>query len=270
MRSLARASRARGHEGEAIHVPIRAVSDMRFVPRAGQLSLWIAAPGVGKSIVALHWVLRGGLPSLYVSSDTDRSDQADRAMTILSGASMSEVREDPDKYADYLTMIPRDCRFEFDSAPEPDHILEMVKAYRMVLGFYPKLIVVDTLGKIWTGAGEETASNKEAADHCQLLARKTGAHVAALHHATKGYDAGNVPIPMNGVMSGVTKIPEQVVSMWRDDQSNIAFCPLKNRSGPMDPTAMTIRQWATLDTETMTIGSIKPLVFDYDSDVELQ
>ena len=269
MRSLARASRARGHEGEPVRLPIEAVSDLRFVPRAGQLSLWIAAPGVGKSIVALHWVLRSGVPSLYVSADTDRSDQADRAMTILSGASMSEVREDPERYQHYLTLIPRDCRFEFDSAPEPEHLLEMTKAYKMVMGYYPKLIIVDTLGKIWTDAGEETASNKAAAEHCQLMARKTGAHVAALHHATKGYDAGNVPIPMNGVMSGVTKIPEQVVSMWRDDTGNIAFCPLKNRSGPMDPTAMQIRSWARMDTETMTIGSVKPLVFDYDSYVAL-
>ena len=269
MRSLARASRNRGHEGDPIEVPIDAVRQLRFTPRAGQLSLWIAAPGVGKSIVALHWVLKSELPALYISADTDRSDQADRAMTILSGSSMSQVRNDPDFFSSYLTAIPRDVRFEFDSAPEPEHLLEMCKAYLLVFGYYPKLIVVDTLNKVWTEAGEETASNKAAAEHCQLMARKTGAHVAALHHATKGYDAGNVPIPMNGVMSGVTKIPEQVVSMWRDDTGNIAFCPLKNRSGPMDPTAMTIRQWATLDTERMTIGPIKPLVFDYDSDPEI-
>lgn len=190
-------------------------------------------------------------------------------MTILSGATMSEVREDPDKYAGYLTTIPSSCRFEFDSAPEPEHLLEMTKAYRMVMGFYPKLIVVDTLGKVWTEAGEETARNKAAAEHCQLMARKTGAHVAALAHATKQFDSGIVPIPLDGVMSGVTKLPEMVMTMWKDTEGNMAFCPAKNRSGPMDPTAMTIRQWATLNTETMTIGSIRPMVFNYDEDPDL-
>jgi hypothetical protein len=269
LRSLARASRARGNEGEPLYVPIDAIRSLNFVPRRGQLSLHVAAPGVGKSIISLVVALKAGVPVLVISADTDRSDQADRAMCMLSGQPMSVIKDDPEKYQHVLSSIPDDVRFEFDPAPEAGDMTEMCKAYRMVMGFYPHLIIVDTIGKIWSEVGEENARNKDAVEKCQYMARKTGAHVWALHHAQKGYDSGDKPIPLDGVMSGTSKIPEQVMSMWKNEAGDICFCPLKNRSGIMDPTAMVIRSWARMDTEQMQIGSAPKMTWDYGSDPEL-
>lgn len=229
----------------------------------------MAAPGVGKSAVALIMALRAGIPTLIISADTDRNDQGERAMAILSGASMDEIKEEPEKYLHFLAGLPPTLRFEFDSGPTAADLVEMCKAYRMVQGFYPHLIIVDTLGKVWSETGDENSRNKDAVDKLQFMARKTGAHVLACHHAVKMFDAGNVPIPLDGLMSGTSKLPEQILSMWRDDQGNVCFCPVKNRSGPADPTAMQMRSWAKMNLASMTIGETPTMEWRYEDDPEL-
>jgi hypothetical protein len=269
MRSLARAARSRGTLGEAIPQPIEAIRNLGFAQRRGQTSLLVAAPGVGKSAVALYMALRCGVPTLYLSADTDKTDQSERAMALLAGVSIAEARRDPERYEHHLERIPKDCRFDFESDPTIEEIEETTKAYRMVLGYYPHLIIVDTLGRVSTGVDEETARNKEAVRLLQMMARKTGAHVLVLHHATKMFDDGATPIPLSGLMSGVTKDQEQVLCMWKGGGKTVAFCPTKNRSGKSDPTAMQLRSWCELDVDYMRISSIKPVTPNYDEDIEL-
>lgn len=269
MRSLSRAYAARAAGGTAIPQPIEAIRQLGFVQRRGQLSLFVAAPGVGKSIVALHMALKCGIPTLVISADTDRSDQGERAMSILSGQPMSVIKEDPDKYVHVLRAIPDFVRFEFDSGPEAADLLEMTKAYAMVQGSYPHLIIVDTIGKIWSDTGDESGRLKDATDQCQQMARKTGAHVMALSHATKMFDGGNIPIPLDGILGGTSKLPEGVMTMFRNEAGDICFCPVKNRSGPMDATAMHLRSWAKFDPEAMTIGTVAPMEWRYQDDPEL-
>ncbi len=214
-------------------------------------------------------MLTAKIPTLMISADTDASDQASRAMAFFSGQTIGTVREDPDKYQGLLSRIPRHCAFEFESEPEADEILEMCKAYRLVFGGFPHLVIVDTIGKIWSEVGDEPQRNKEAVKQCQDLARITGAHVWALHHAVKSYDSGDKPIGLEGVMSGVTKVPEQVLSMWRTGANTICLSPIKNRSGPSDATAMNLRAFAHLDIERMAMTEIKPVQIDYTRDPEM-
>lgn len=270
MRSLQKAVRTKGRAGEPLPQPVRAIRELGFVQRRGQLSLIVAAPGVGKSLVALHVALRAGVPCLYLSADTDRSDQGERAMCLLAGVTMNEVKDDPDRYLPVLAQIPRDVRFEFDSAPTASNLKEMCDAYRMVFGYFPHLVVVDTIGKIWSDVGDENARNKEAVDNCQGLARYTGAHVMAAHHATKGYDSGDKPIPLDGLMSGTSKVPEQILTMWRSGADTIALSPVKNRSGPSDPTAMHMRAFLQIDFTRVAINeAYNQMVWDYSLDPEL-
>lgn len=251
-------------------MPIAAIRDLGFSQRRGQLSLLIAAPGIGKSLIALHMVLTADTPALVFSADTDRADQGDRAMCLLAGADMEQVKTDPDKYLHHLDAIPRNVQFEFESTPKVEYMIDSAKAYRMVHGHYPHLIVVDTIGKVWSDAGDETIRNKEAVENCQELARMTGAHVMGLAHATKGYDSGDRPIPLEGVMSGTTKIPEQVWSMWRDGDRT-GFAVTKNRSGPADATATRVRAYLDIDFSRMSIVEVpkSQIVWDYAADVEL-
>ena len=269
IRSLARAARSKGEAGEPLPQPIEAIRSLGFVQRKGQLSLLVAGPGTGKSAVALYMVLRANIPCLYISADTDRNDQSERAMALLAGVNLAEVRADTEKYLPVLSSIPKTVGFEFESEPDIDDLDEMTKAYRMVHGFFPDLIVVDTIGKIWSDVGDEVARNKEAVKYCQDLARITGAHVMGLHHAVKSMDSGDKPVSLDMVMSGVTKIPEQILSMWRSGGTSMAFSPIKNRSGPSDATAMNLRAFADMSIERMTIKPIRPVSHDFDSDPEL-
>ncbi len=233
------------------------------------MGLLVAGPGVGKSALALYQMLASEIPELYVSCDTTESDQAERAMAYYSGQTIGVVREDPDKYHHHLNQIPRHCAFEFDSEPEAEDIMEMAKAYKLVFGFYPWRITVDTIGKVWSEVGDEVARNKEAVKQMQDLARLTGAHVQALHHAQLGYDSGDKPIPLNGIMGGTTKIPEMIATAWNTGPDTMAFCPVKNRNGPSDATAMNMRAFFNFSIKHMRITPIKPITIDYSRDPEL-
>lgn len=267
MRSLARAVRNRGFEGEPIPMPIKALRDLNFVMRRGQLSLFAAGPGVGKSIVALNLTVLSEIPALFVSADTDRSDQADRAAALLSGVPKELMSED--EFFGALSRLRKDLRFEFDSSPTAADIMQMCTAYSMVFGIYPSLIIVDTLSKVWSDAGDENARNKDAVDRCQEVARITGAHVAVLHHATKGFDSGDKPIPLDGLMSGVSKLPEQIVTMHREGEDRVCFTVVKNRSGKADPTANHCRAFARLNFDLMRVEELVSPVYDWADDPEL-
>lgn len=263
MRSLARAARFGPPAGAVIPQPLDCVRRLGLEMLRGQLSLWVAAPGGGKTLLALTMVLKSNIPTLYVSADTDKTDQSNRAALALGWKGEGE----DDKLA-ALEQIPPATRFAFDSAPTAADMAAMCEAYAIVLGQFPHLIVVDTLSKVWS-EGDETARNKDGVDRCQEIARETGAHVMLLHHAQKGYDSGDKPIPLDGLMSGVSKTPEQVVTMWRDDQDRLTLATVKNRSGPADPTAGRVRSHAVMDFQAMQIRDMVIQQVRWDEDTEL-
>jgi len=230
----------------------------------GQLSLWVAAPGGGKTLLALQIALQAGVPTLYVSADTDRTDQSVRAALALGWDGM-----DPHGQETALSCIPLNVQFSFESSPTAHDIAQECEAYALVWGQYPELIVIDTLAKVWS-EGDETARNKDGVDKCQEIARETGAHVMLLHHAQKAFDSGDKPIPLDGLMSGVSKTPEQVVSMWRDDEDRLTLAVIKNRSGRADPTAQRVRSHAVLNFEQMRVEEIQVQTFDWADDEYLK
>lgn len=229
--------------------------------RRGELSMWAAGPGVGKSLVALKIALFCGVPVLYVSADTNRADQTERAALCLGWVRGQDM-------ADALHEIPIDCRFTFDSNPTIKDIVAECEAFAVVFGEFPHLIIIDTVAKLWTESTEEHARDKEATRLCQELARETDAHVMALHHLTKGHDSGNQPAGLDALMSGVSKIPEQVMTMWRDGSDRLTLAPVKNRSGPADATGR-MRGFVQLDFERMDVADVIVQQIDFNNDPEL-
>lgn len=264
MRSLYRIAKHQPVSGAVIPQPLHCVQQLGFEMHRGQLSLWVAAPGGGKTLLALTMALRASIPTLYVSADTDRTDQSYRSARALGWDGVG----DDGKLAT-LASIDTRLRFDFESSPTANDIYAMCEAYALVWGTFPHLVIVDTLAKVWGDGGDEVARNKEGVDRCQEIARETGAHVMVLHHAQRGYDKGDIPIPLDGLMSGVSKLPEQVVSMWRDAEDRITLAVIKNRSGPADPTAQRVRSHAVVDFETMTIRDLVIAKVDWQNDVEL-
>jgi hypothetical protein len=70
-------------------------------------------------------------------------------------------------------------------------------------------------------------------------------------------------------MSGVSKQPEQVVTMWRDEDDRMTLAVVKNRSGLADPTATRVRSHAKMNFETMQIEDVQAARIDWTADTQL-
>jgi hypothetical protein len=126
-------------------------------------------------------------------------------------------------------------QFSFDSYSTAD-VLDDVKAYAVVHGAWPELIVVDNLMNLSRGGDDDLSSMTKAMDELHALASMTGACVLVLHHATGAYDDGDKPIPLSGLANKVSKLPAQVLTMHRKGD-DVYVCPVKNRQGVADPSA---------------------------------
>lgn len=197
-----------------------------------------AAPGVGKSALALDLAMRLPLRSLYISADTDSFTMGLRAAAKMTGHPQTQVERgmsDPalaQMYGDVLAKI-WNLRFSFDCSSMED-VRDEVFAYATAHGeFPPGLIVVDNLVNVADGEDDYRAMRSAVSD-LDRLAHNTGAHVMVLHHATGRYEDGDTPIPQSGLENKVAKIPAQILTLTRVN-SDMRVHVVKNRAGKADP-----------------------------------
>ncbi|WP_244431605.1 AAA family ATPase [Segniliparus rugosus] len=219
----------------------------------GQFALVCAGPGCGKSVFALTYAITSGVPTLYVSADSDPFTQASRLLSIVSGRDLEQSastvrsmrRGDP---AERLMRVP--IRFMYDAAPSLGRIEQVLLAYEECYGHYPSLIVVDNVTNIRTDTAEEGgdpyAGLEYLADQLHVLARETKACVVGLHHVTGEFNNSDKPVPLNGVKSQVTRVPELVLTMHKHEPIpgvvSLRVSPVKNRNGKADPTGRTFAE----------------------------
>lgn len=237
MQTLHRAAH-KGGAGRTIPVPYKGLQALDFALQVGQVSMLAAAPGVGKSSVALDICMKAGVGSLYFCGDTDVGTMVTRATAKVTGYGQSVVRqslaqEDP-LFTEALWGYSN-VRFVFDATNTED-IHDEVLAYALINGEWPEIIVVDNLADVVENDGGEFTGTRQALQELGLLARHTGAHVMVLHHAQGIYDDGNKPIPQSGLEQKVSKKPAQILTFHRQGNA-LAVCPVKNRQGRADPTA---------------------------------
>ena|SRR5687768_11108316 len=204
--------------------------------RAGQLHLVAAAPGVGKSVLALTLAVRAGVPTLYFSADSDAATQYARAAAMVTGDPLHAVnkaleQKNTGKY-DTALNVARHVRFVFDSAPSLDEVNDHVMAYAAAFGQWPRLVIVDNVSNVFAEA-EGFQGLEETMDWLHQLGRKTGACIVGLHHVTGEYEAGDVIVPLSGLRGKISKLPVLVLTMNRifGDESHINIAVVKNRAG---------------------------------------
>jgi predicted ATP-dependent serine protease len=252
MLTLQKASR-RGGAGRTIPTPYDGFAKYDFELQAGQVSMFAAAAGVGKSAVALDIVMKSRRRCMYICGDTDAWTMVVRATAKVTGYPQAQVKsmlaaEHPD-FTNALADYP-DLRFVFDATSTLD-IHDEVLAYAIMYGDWPEIIVVDNLADIVESEGGEFAGVRQALQELGILARNTGAHVMTLHHVVGKYEDGNVPIPQSGLENKVSKKPAQIVTLNRQG-SMLRACIVKNRQGEADAQA---NLWIPLmaDMATMNI-----------------
>lgn len=229
----------RGDLAEALPVPLEAFKRRGLLFRRGQMSLTVAAPGVGKSQLWQNIAARTHVPVLFFSADTDRHDVLTRTLALMSGHTIEEVLtmiEDPAWAPTVQAALEKAGHVEwvFDPAISGQYVGERMNAFAEVHGEYPHLVVIDVL----KNCAQDLEGQTAAMAAFQRLARESGAHVAVLTHAKGEYGNGMRRIPLGGVLNNLDKDPEVVVTLsWATAGKWLSAVVAKNRSGDADPAA---------------------------------
>lgn len=252
MRSLRQAVRRTGQLAVALPMPWPTLAAQRVAFRRGQVSLIASAPGGGKSTIALCYAIQAGIPTLFVSADTDLATMATRAAANVLGWSQAAVepRLDAPEVQQALDRIAH-IRWADDTQPTVADIYEEAKAYCEVFGRFPELVVVDNLIDVQAekGADKDWSHTRAVVDALKRLARESQAHVLVLAHATGRYEDGDVPIPLGGLEWKPGKNVELVLTMHRGThERELRICPVKNRTGKASAKAdMQVTLYAEMD-----------------------
>lgn len=239
MKSLARAMQ---DMGEPFPFPYPLPADVR----KGDLVMLLAAPKVGKSNIAVDWAVKvagGGMPVLYITTDTRVSEQAIRVAANLSGETKDTIKADRDYWSGWLTGVGYPLRWSSADITER-HIMELLEAERQFFGEYPAFVVVDVAFDLLEGE-EGPGTARSVFRRLHQAAARTGAVILALHHV-KGGDAadGNTFVTMSDALYRVERVPEIIIAAWRTPPDRISINLAKNRSGADGQTAVMRVDWA--------------------------
>lgn len=234
MKALGRALR---DLGETIDFPYGLPADIR----RGDLVMLLAAPKVGKSLIAGDWSIRlarADEPVLYVTTDTGIGEQSVRAAANLFGVPKSAIKARRDYWSGRLTGVGYPLRWSSADVTERN-IGELVDAEAEYFGQFPTMVVVDVAFDLLEGEeGPGTARSVFRTLHA--LGRRTNSVILALHHVKGGDGAdGNTFVGMSDAVYRVERVPEIIVSAWRPGPGRVSLHLAKNR-GAADGQTVTL------------------------------
>jgi predicted ATP-dependent serine protease len=228
-----RAVRKRGTTGAKLPQPYTALAQLGVYLRRGWTSLLVAAPGGGKSTLALNWADDCGAPALYVSIDTDRVTMSARLAAKRMGQEVSTVESAVDTPEVTAALARGHLTFGSDGNYDVQAIVDEVRAYVEIYGQFPEFLVVDNLVDVDGKGDSEWLRMRGVVDALNVLARESGMHVMILAHATGQYEDGG-PIPLSGLEFKVGKNVGLVMTMDRPSAQVFNIRVVKHRSGRAD------------------------------------
>ena len=244
MRRLTRARRSAGDAGTPLPDIFPALKEKGIRIRRAQVTLVVAVPNSGKSLWTLYCATRWaekGLGVLYLSADTDEADNYKRMAAMLSGHTQAQVEAELEgessaiNYYDDLIDEVEKLRFDFDTDPNFDTIVEEVLAYLELWGEYPAVIVIDNLGNVQPTSEDEWKSLHETIKFSKRMARITGAAVVIPHHANEVSGDPKYPPTRKDITGKVAKYPDGAIGVSIDDDMGVMrFASLKNRGARKD------------------------------------
>lgn len=241
--TICQLQRIRGSAGEPLPTvwPSLEQAGTRFL--RGQLCLFAAGPGVGKSAWAVNTVLESKAPTLYFSADSDAFTQLARSIAIVTGctfesaSAMVRTGEIPEHVRARLLGQP--VRFICDPAPTLDTIETSIKAYQEMYGEYPDLIVIDNVTDVVIDADENESGLDDLMSYLHTMARNTESCVIGLHHVTGPYNDADKPVPLSGIKQQIGRVPELILTMHKQRMETgpdvLKVSTVKNRGGKADP-----------------------------------
>jgi hypothetical protein len=205
-----------------------------IAPVPGNLILIAGAPGAGKSIFTLAWLLGIDRPTRLVSLDTDPLTQASRLVANLTGRTTSEVLSRKGEWAAWLEQRPGSLLLT-DRPPTPPQIGEILEADTMAWGEAPAYIAIDDVEKMRLGARGFTEWVGAYVEMHQQ-AKRHGSVVLGIHHMRAG-DSRDYTLPprRSDLQYAPDYEPEIVLGIWRPRPTLMRVSILKNRMGEDNP-----------------------------------
>lgn len=241
------ASRAINRAKDATPLPavaeLHSLYELGVLPRMGQMLMIVGQPGAGKSMFALWYAFKLGLPCLYFSADMAAHTASTRLGALVTGETVEWCAAaieggGAEWLGDQLDSCP--IQWCFDSSPSMQDVAEELDAYIELWDCYPPVIIVDNAMNVEGSSDEGSGGLRYILSELHRLARETGSAVVVLHHAR---EEGNPlePSAREKVQGKVAQLPEIILTVALDgDVFKIA--PVKDRSGFQDPTGKTYRR----------------------------
>lgn len=223
--------------------PLQGLADSRYHVKfsRAQLCMFAGPPGGGKTTAALVMAIRSGVPTLYISADSDEVTMAAKTASHITRHPYAAVRQCQtvglweEEYGDQVRALP--IRWMFDSGPSIEDVGNAVKAYVELWGQPPELLVVDNLLNIETAGGDEWSNLRAIMKDLLWLARKTRAAVWVLHHTSEQNDAWISSAPPRSAIHGkLSQLPEIILTI-ANNEGHLYVAVVKNRHGEADPHA---------------------------------
>lgn len=221
MKALARAAADRRES-----LPFRFIPGL-VVPR-GSLVVLLAAPGVGKSFLALNeaWdLVQAGLPVLYHTPDTDYKTQAQRLVALKDNTEIDKV--DLSQAAKSLAEMTFCMRWS-EVGVSAETLEDLLVAEVEFLGEPPALTIVDIIADLIADDSPEAYST--TANTLHGTARKFQTTLLAVHHTNS--NNGTLPPTLNDDRyKAMARRAEIVLGLSKPNPRQLRLDVLKNRSG---------------------------------------
>ena len=236
MKTLSRVVQKSAPENRSLPTVFQAWTQAGIRPRRGNVTMIYATAASLKSMLAMYYVARMGLPTLVFSADTDEYETTKRAAAMVTGRTQAEVERDwsngdRDEYMGMLEQL--NIRWVFESDPTYSDIELETAAYAEVFGAFPEVIVVDNLMNVTPENENEWAGMRETSKVLKRLVRITDAAVLVLHHASETEKDSTTPPARSRIQGKVSQLPEVILSIARNNDE-LRVAAVKNRYGPGD------------------------------------
>lgn len=229
--------------GEPLPPAFRVFQNNNIIIRRAELSMIAGAPGAGKSSLALALAVRLGVPTLYISADTNAHTMAMRVLAMVGGFTQQQAEymlENQPEQAEEIFRSVSNIFWSFDSTPTLKDIDLEVAAFETQWGVSPTLIVLDNLMDVAMDGHDEFGGMRAAMKELKYLARETNAAILILHHTQESV-AGGPCQPRSAIQGKVSQIPALTLTTAQEtvgDVNYLCVAPVKNRYGKADPTGL--------------------------------
>ena len=199
----------------------------------------LAAPGVGKTTLALNWAARSGARTLYCSADTDDELMFEQLASLATGHDREQIAGRLDegrwhsRYADAVKRRFPNLVLDFDP-PNLDVVGEKVEALTEVWGDTPQLVVLDTATDVERVNDDPSSWIKNWIEG-RTLARFFNTTVMWCHHVKSGPAASGriAPSQADGLYNA-DRFSEIVLGLHTPGPDEMTVTVLKNRGGRKD------------------------------------